>query len=129
MTLENTLNRGVRTRTNLDGFNFFMAADVLVYFGDLSALLERFAELSTPGAGLVLSCERAVEGEALLLGWRLLPLGLFLDAGEHVLVDASRVGYEPAMHREIVLRVERGRDVWGHLFAFVLNNRKGRDKH
>ena len=43
MTLENTLNRGGRTRTNLDGFNLVMAADVLVYFGDLSGPLERFA--------------------------------------------------------------------------------------
>lgn len=124
MTLENTLARkgGDGLPTGVAGFDLIVAADVLVYFGSLTDVLRTFAELSTPGAGLIFSCERASEEEA-PLGWRLLATGRFSHTKRHALEAGRDAGYELASYQEIVPRMEKGEEVEGHLFTFVLKNK------
>lgn len=133
MTLQNTIldDRGNRRVTdsnddsnNLQGFDLIIAADVLVYFGDLSGLLQTFANLSTKGAGLIFSCERATEQEEEApLGYRLLPSGRFSHTKQHALEAGSKAGYNLVSYKEIIPRMERGDEVQGHLFTFVLGTK------
>jgi len=120
MTLENTLNRNANE--NEPGFDLVVAADVLVYFGQLSNLLKIFAKVSIAGAKLVFTTERATEDEA-PLGWRLLSSGRFSHTKQHAVEAASEAGYELVTYEEIVPRMEKGEEVQGHLFGFVLNGR------
>jgi len=134
MTVENTLGTKTSSRESfsqsdhhLDGFDLVVAADVLVYFGSLDKILSTFATVSSSspdgirsgGAGLIFSCERASDEEA-PLGYRLLPTGRFAHTKRYVVEAASKSGYDLVSYEEIVPRTERGEDVKGHLFAFVL---------
>eukprot|EP01083_Nonionella_stella_P238219 834964_1 len=110
------------------GFDLIVAADVLVYFGSITNLLSTFASISIEGARLVFSCERATEEEA-PLGWRLLASGRFAHTKKHALEAAAEAGYELVYYEEIVPRIERGEDVKGHLFGFVLNTSSHREKN
>mmetsp|Transcript_1758 Transcript_1758/g.2680 ORF Transcript_1758/g.2680 Transcript_1758/m.2680 type:complete len:422 (-) Transcript_1758:1013-2278(-) len=118
MTLENTLN--IKSNDDRSGFDLVVAADVLVYFGKLSNLLKTFAKVSIDGSNLLFSTERATEDEA-PLGWRLLSTGRFAHTKKHAVEAASEAGYELVMYEEIVPRMEKGEEVRGHLFGFVLN--------
>mmetsp|Transcript_25141 Transcript_25141/g.73740 ORF Transcript_25141/g.73740 Transcript_25141/m.73740 type:complete len:238 (-) Transcript_25141:164-877(-) len=127
MTLENTLHRapgvdahssGVVAAGGRQKFDLVVAADVLVYFGSLDSLLRTFSSLSSPGAVLIFSCERADDDEA-PLGWRLLPSGRFAHTRRHATEAAARAGYRPHSYEEIVPRMEKGEEVRGHLFGFV----------
>jgi len=124
MSLKNTL---ITPRSNVKGFDLIVAADVLVYFGSISNLLQTFAKISMPGAGLIFSCERATDDEA-PLGWRLLPSGRFSHTKMHALEAASSAGYELVSYKEIVPRMERGEEVQGHLFTFILKDKKQYDE-
>ena len=120
MTLQNTLaNKG----GNIQGFDLIVAADVFVYFGSLDKVLATFAKLSVQGAKLIFSCERATEEEA-PLGWRLLTSGRFSHTKWHVLDAATSSGYNLVSYEEIVPRIERGEEVPGHLFTFVLTGKR-----
>lgn len=102
-----------------DGFDLVAAADVLVYFGKLDQLLNHFARLSAPGAGLIFSCERveALEADA---GWKILPSGRFAHSKAYVLDTAAAAGYQLRAYEQIVPRMEGEVPVKGHLFTFVL---------
>jgi predicted TPR repeat methyltransferase len=94
MTLKNTLGTTYYYDDDDDivqGFDLVMAADVLVYFGQLENLLQTFASLSTPDTFLVFSCERATFEEA-PLGWRLLSSGQFAHTKNHVVEAAAKAG-------------------------------------
>eukprot|EP00559_Dactyliosolen_fragilissimus_P000971 CAMPEP_0184858610 /NCGR_PEP_ID=MMETSP0580-20130426/3696_1 /TAXON_ID=1118495 /ORGANISM="Dactyliosolen fragilissimus" /LENGTH=157 /DNA_ID=CAMNT_0027354849 /DNA_START=33 /DNA_END=506 /DNA_ORIENTATION=+ len=121
MTIANTLHRNGDTQ--LPGFSLIVAADVLVYFGSLSKLIKTFANISIPGAVLIFSCERATIEEA-PLGWRLLPSGRFSHTKTHAVEAANEAGFELITYEEIVPRMEKGEDVKGHLFGFVLKDSK-----
>ena len=123
MTVENTLHK---TSTESSGFDLIVAADVLVYFGSISNLLQTFADISIPGAALIFSCERASEEEA-PLGWRLLASGRFSHTKQHALEAASDAGYELVLYEEIVPRMEKGEEVKGHMFGFVLKDKKSKN--
>ncbi|EOD39609.1 hypothetical protein EMIHUDRAFT_200154 [Emiliania huxleyi CCMP1516] len=88
------------------GFDLIVAADVLVYFGEL-------------GAPLVFSCERATADEA-AAGWRLLPSGRFAHTKEYVVREAAAAGYRLIAYEEMTPRVEKGVPVRGHLFTLGL---------
>jgi len=126
MTLQNTLGKVNKSSNNskVQGFDLIVAADVLVYFGSISSLLATFAQLSLPGATLVFSCERATEEEA-PLGWRLLSSGRFAHTKKHALDAGFQAGWKLVEYKEIVPRMERGEEVQGHLFTFVLNEKDG----
>ena len=116
MTVENTLGSGKGT-----GFDLIVAADVHVYFGNLRNVMTTYAKISTPGAVLVFSCERATPDEA-PLGWRLLASGRFAHTKEHVVEVANSLGYSLVSYEEIVPRMEKGEPVKGHMFGFMLKN-------
>jgi len=121
MTLENTLNRG--PNDTLPGFDLIVAADVFVYFGSLSNLILTFARISIQGAVLIFSCERSTDEEA-PLGWRLLSSGRFGHTKQHAVEAASEAGYKLVSYEEIVPRMEKGDEVRGHLFGFVLDKKQ-----
>jgi len=118
MNIENTLHTISKSSR---GFDLVIAADVLVYFGSLEKILSVFAKVSAPNATLVFSCERAKNEDA-PLGWRLLASGRFAHTKDHIVTYASQVGYELSIYKEIVPRMERGEEVQGHLFGFILNH-------
>lgn len=109
----------VTTVQSLTGFDLIVAADVLVYFGNLDTLIQTFATISKPGGHLIFSCELTTDDEA-PLGWRLLPSGRFAHTKKHAVDIAMAVGYQLVHYEEIVPRTERGAPVRGHLFAFVM---------
>mmetsp|Transcript_7595 Transcript_7595/g.11001 ORF Transcript_7595/g.11001 Transcript_7595/m.11001 type:complete len:425 (+) Transcript_7595:58-1332(+) len=121
ITLANSLD--AVSNDHLEGFDLIVAADVLVYFGDLTNLLQTFANVSTPGAALVFSCERSTDQEA-PLGFRLLASGRFAHTKHHAVKAASDAGYELLSYEQIVPRMEKGEEVRGHLFGFVLKGGK-----
>ena len=125
MTIENTF-QDIDDAKNIIDFEMITAADVLVYFGSLENILKVYSELSVPGAILIFTCEKAIEEEA-PLGWRLLSSGRFAHTKEHVLKYASSVGYDLSLCKEIVPRMERGEEVLGHIFCFVLSDNQHTD--
>lgn len=120
MTIENTLLDYSKTAS---GYDLIIAADVLVYFGSLETILKVFSSVSSPGGYLIFSCERATLDEA-PLGWRLLSSGRFAHTKQHVVDEASKVGYSLTFYEEIVPRMERGEEVKGHLFTFLLDSQR-----
>jgi len=121
MTLENTLHRG--SNDPKLGFDLIVAADVFVYFGSLSNLLQTFATVSVTGAALIFSCELTTKDEA-PLGWRLLSSGRFAHTKEHAVEAALDAGYHLVSYEEIVPRMEKGEEVRGHLFGFILKSQE-----
>ena len=125
MTLEETLlASGVTRSENLSkedkqGFDLVVAADVLVYFGRLESVLGNFAKLSKSGSSLMFTCERSSEEEA-PLGYRLLTSGRFSHTKGYVLNVAKDLGYGLVSYEEIVPRMEKGKEVKGHIFHFIL---------
>jgi predicted TPR repeat methyltransferase len=117
MTLSNTLNG-----TLVRGFDLIVAADVLVYFGDLETIMRVYSELVPvqSSSWLVFSCEKATREEA-PLGFRLMPSGRFAHTKDHVVAMAGKVGYKLHLYNEIIPRMEKGEPVKGHLFAFEMN--------
>ena len=97
-------------------FELVAAADVLVYFGELGALLQAFASVTVQGGDLVFSCERASDDEA-PHGWRIRPSGRFAHTKPYVLQAAAAAGYTLLSYREITPRFENGAAVQGHMFA------------
>lgn len=124
MTIENTFGAldpiQPEVRKN-QKFDLITAADVLVYFGKLHSLLQTFGKISSEGAALVFSCERASAEEA-PLGWRLLPSGRFAHTKSHAVEAAESAGYRLVSYEEIVPRMEKGEEVKGHLFTFSLQH-------
>merc|ERR1740139_97667 len=95
------------------------AADVLVYFGELGALLQAFASVTAEGGDLVFSCEPASPDEA-PHGWRIRASGRFAHTKPYVLQAAAAAGYTLLSYREITPRFENGAAVQGHMFALRL---------
>lgn len=108
----------------IEGFDLIIAADVLVYFGDLHNIFQTFAEMSVSGGRLIFSCELATEDEA-PLGWRLLSSGRFAHTKKHAVDSANAASYEFVSYEEIIPRIEKGEPVKGHLFAFQLKKGAG----
>lgn len=121
MTIRNTLKvPGVSRMNDATAFDLVVAADVLVYFGRLDAILRTFASVSLPGANLIFSCERTSNEEA-PLGFRLLTSGRFAHTKEHALEAAQKAGFQMVTYQEIVPRMEKGEKVQGMLFTFELS--------
>lgn len=113
MTLDNTA-----LKKKDAAFDLIVAADVFVYFGSLSRMLEVLSDLHNHNGGLlVFTCERASPEEA-PLGFRLLPTGRFSHTRDHVVEAAVAVGYTLLDYTEIIPRTEKGSAVDGHLFVF-----------
>lgn len=78
-------------------FDLIVAADVLIYFGDLTALFAAAAEALVPGGLLAVSTEL---GET---GWKLLPTARYAHGDDYI---ASARGFQIVARHEIALRRE-----------------------
>ena len=107
-----------------DGFDLIVAADVLVYLGDLQKVLNNFAELSkgdeSKSSFLVFSCERIDDEDAPSSGWKLQSSGRYAHSRSYVERTAEEAGFYIVGYEEIVPRQEKGEDVKGHMFIFAI---------
>ena len=95
--------------------DLLLAADVLIYFGDLAPLFEGFTRALNPGGILALSIEHT-DGQP----HRLLPSGRFAHDPQHVRTIAAQNGLHELTSRNTTLRLEAATPVPGQLLAFYL---------
>ena len=112
--------KGSSTLPLTEGFELVVAADVLVYFGELTAAFTAFVRLSSATSLLIFTCERPKIGEAVPLGFdKSQDTGRFVHTKSYVVSAAAAAGgYRLLTYREEVLRYEGGEPVDGHLFIF-----------
>jgi predicted TPR repeat methyltransferase len=91
-----------------------LAADVLVYFGELAPLFERVAQALRPGGRFAFSVE-SLGGDS-AAGYAITASNRFAHAPAYVRACAEAAGFEVVETREAVLRKEHGADVAGVLF-------------
>jgi predicted TPR repeat methyltransferase len=104
------------------GLDLCIAADVLVYQGDLGTLLRAVAGALKPGGLLAFSVEHATEPP-----FRLQRNGRYAHHPAHVRAAAAAAGLVLQAARSMTLRRERGRPVEGDLYLFALNATGWRD--
>mmetsp|Transcript_22547 Transcript_22547/g.40107 ORF Transcript_22547/g.40107 Transcript_22547/m.40107 type:complete len:231 (+) Transcript_22547:233-925(+) len=118
---------------SIDGFDLIVAADVLVYFGDILKLLMNFSKLSNGNddntSFLIFSCERVDDDIAPPAGWKLQSSGRYAHSKSYVTGVAEQAGYDLVSYEEIVPRMEKGEEVQGHLFAFVIGGSAPEDEY
>ncbi len=95
-------------------FDLVVAADVLVYFGELDDVLSALRDSLRPGGLLLWTAERGVDDPR---GWRLGAGGRYAHAEAYLRAAAHRAGLAIETLAEVVLRRERGLDVQGSLVA------------
>lgn len=95
-------------RERPQAYDLVVAADVLIYFGDLGPVLEALHTTLRPGGRLLFSIERS-EGEAVVLNRS----RRFAHSLDHV--RAAAAGWQVEATEPFVLRRERGADVAGCL--------------
>ena len=95
-------------------FDLVVAADVLVYFGDLAEVAASAARALAPG-GLFAFTVEAFEGE----GFRLGPTMRFAHSRAHLRAAAAAAGLRPLALLDASTRREAGRDVPGLIGVFA----------
>ena len=93
-------------------FDLIVAADVLIYFGDLTWVLALAAAALRPGGLLVFSTE-LLKGD----GYRILSTGRFAHSPGYV-QTAAAPGLKQELCTETTLRLDTSARVAGYLFAF-----------
>jgi predicted TPR repeat methyltransferase len=88
-----------------------VAADVLVYLGDLSPLFARVRRALHAGGLFALSCEALDDGR----DHAILPSNRFAHALDYVTRTARAAAFDVVATERAVLRQDHGRDVAGHL--------------
>jgi len=91
-------------------FDLIIAADVLIYFGDLTALFAAAAEALVPGGLLAVSTEL---GET---GWKLTPTARYAH-GDDYIQASSAAGFKIVERQEIALRRETTSVTTGCLYV------------
>jgi predicted TPR repeat methyltransferase len=99
-------------------FRLVIAADVLCYFGDLSAVFERIAGVLAPDGCLACSLEALADAGS-TPSFVLQPHGRYQHRREYVEATLNRAGLRAESLKEGVLRMERGEAVAGHLVVAV----------
>jgi predicted TPR repeat methyltransferase len=89
-------------------FDLLLAADVLVYVGDLSPVLSAAAAALGPSGLFAFSVE-----EHHGAGYALLPTRRYAHSVEYLKSEAARVGLDVVEVRDAIPRIENGRDVRG----------------
>ena len=87
-------------------YDFAVAADVVIYMGDLAPLFTGVARILKPGALFALTTQRG-EGEGYLLGGE----HRFSHSVPYLRRIAAGAGLEVALLRDAVCRTEKGQDV------------------
>lgn len=103
-------------------YDLVLAADVLVYFGDLEPIVRAAAAALRPAGLLAFSVECA---EDCVPGYRLATSGRFSHAHDHVVAACASVGLAAELKRSI-LRLETGRPVAGYLVVATAQDRTSR---
>ncbi|HUO09451.1 MAG TPA: methyltransferase domain-containing protein [Phycisphaerae bacterium] len=93
--------------------DLLLAADVLIYFGDLAPIFEAFAHALRAGGLLAISVERRIESD-----FQLLPSGRFAHDPAYVRTLAQEFGFTECNWRDITIRLEAASPVQGDLFLF-----------
>jgi predicted TPR repeat methyltransferase len=117
----------------MDGFDLIVAADVFVYIGNLEKILLNFAKLSNGNDSresyLIFSCERIDDDDddgkkspssSSAGGWKVQTSGRYAHTKSYVTGVAERAGFDLLRYEEIVPRMEKGEEVKGHMFIFVM---------
>jgi len=100
---------------NADGvYDLFIAADVLIYRGDLHPVFKAAAEKSAPDALFCLSIEKAAE-----YGWFPLPTGRYAHHPEYVRNTARDNGWRVLLSSDARLRREGDAWICGTLFVLA----------
>lgn len=99
-----------------------MAADVLVYIGDLAPLFSGVRRVLHPGGLFAFSCE-ALDGTAGDDGYAIRPSNRFAHALHYVTATARAAGFTVVATERAALRQDGGRDVAG--FLVLLTNGGG----
>lgn len=92
-------------------YDLLTAADVVIYFGDLSALISSAAARMTAGGRFVFSVEHLIEGDYLLHD-----SGRYGHSAEYIGRLAGENGLSVAASDEIVLRLQSDAPVAGRLY-------------
>lgn len=93
-------------------YDMMLAADVLIYFGDLARLFVFAARRLAPGGLFAFSVERADDGDVMLRDSL-----RFAHSADYVKRCLNGAGLELATLEQAVLRKDRGADVEGVLFV------------
>lgn len=100
-----------------------LAADVLVYFGELALLFERVAQALRPGGRFAFSVEALAPEQDGGAGYAITASNRFAHAPAYVRACAARAGLEIVEQRKAALRKEHGADVAGILFLASSSHR------
>ncbi len=95
-------------------WDLVLAADVLVYFGDLAPLFSQAARVLGPGGRFAFSVETLAEDGG--AGYAVTASNRFAHTPAYVRACAQEAGLLPVDARDAVLRQENGGDVGGMLF-------------
>jgi len=99
-------------RATSEDFDLMIAADALIYLGNLSPLFGQIARCALPGAFVLLSVEHTNEA-----GYVLTPSGRYAHSSAYIHALSSEHGMTVAASCRAALRKDAGRDVEGELFA------------
>jgi predicted TPR repeat methyltransferase len=94
-------------------FDLIVAADVMIYFGDLAPVFAAAARAIRPGGVLGISTERETSG-----GFRLRPSGRFAHEPGYVEHLAGEVDFTRLTRLDTTIRLDGDARVAGNLFAF-----------
>lgn len=109
----------VEQKASGHSFDLFIAADVLVYIGDLSPLLATAASVANSGSLLAFSTETATEEEAAAgAEYKATLTGRFRHTPAYVKVAAAAQGWRLLQHSQAKIRSNQGKPVMGDLFVF-----------
>jgi predicted TPR repeat methyltransferase len=97
-------------------WDLVLAADVLVYFGDLAPLFEQTARVLLPGGWFALSVETLTSETGTGTGYAITASNRFAHTPAYVRACAQAAGLTVVEQREAALRQEHGADVDGMLF-------------
>ncbi len=91
-------------------YDLIVACDTLIYFGDLSQVIQPASQLLKSGGAIAFSVERSAQP-----GFELTDSGRYAHHATHIQEVAQSAGLECAVHREEFLRMEYGEEVIGHI--------------
>lgn len=89
-----------------------IAADVLIYIGDLKSTFEACSSALRPGGFFAFSVENGDDGESFVLR----KSGRYAHASEYIRSLSAAAGFDELERRPVVLRKEGGEDMQGYLF-------------
>lgn len=91
-------------------FDLIVACDTLIYFGDLSQVIQPASQLLNKGGAIAFSVERSEEPKYILTD-----SGRYAHHTEHIEQVTRSAGLTLDFHQENFLRMEYGEEVMGHI--------------